>query len=167
MKSLLWFVGVCFIITIYALYPRTQINYQNESNWEVVDTHAYSDTLTFSERPSWVYPLIITDSVIGTVYNATVEQCDSDPDQLASGIRIDIDRAGEYRFCALSRDLLTRWGGEYSYGDTIMVSGAGKLSGVWIVHDTMNSRYTNRIDFLVAESITTGEWKNAKIRKVI
>lgn len=84
-----------------------------------------------------------------TVYNATRAQCDSRPDILADGTHINIAKAGSYRYCALSRNLLTRWGGKISYGDTIRVMGAEHLSGDWIVRDTMNDRFTNRIDLLV------------------
>jgi hypothetical protein len=88
----------------------------------------------------------------GTHYNAVVEQCDSDPFTTADMSHIDIGKlnTGNVRWVALSRDMLSRWGGPYDYGDTIYVyHDQPELRGIWYVHDCMNARYEKRIDFLV------------------
>jgi hypothetical protein len=83
--------------------------------------------------------------VTGTYYNPTVGQCDDRPLETADG---SIIRAG-VRWVALSRDLLSRWGGKFNYGDTIYVYHPHKkLCGTWVVRDTMNKRFKDRIDFL-------------------
>lgn len=90
--------------------------------------------------------------VIGTIYNAVPEQCDSSPLITADNSRINLSdlEQGTLKWVALSRDLLKRWGGPYNYGDTIYVHHTdGRLRGKWIVHDTMNKRYKKRVDFLV------------------
>jgi 3D (Asp-Asp-Asp) domain-containing protein len=87
-----------------------------------------------------------------TTYNAVASQCDSDPLTTADGSRIDPDklRDGKIRWCALSRDFISRWGGLFDYGDTIQVGSfsSPQINGKWIVKDCMNKRYTNSLDFL-------------------
>jgi hypothetical protein len=53
-------------------------------------------------------------------------------------------RNGQLKWCALSRDMLTRWGGQYDYGDSIYVSGLGWYE----VKDVMNKRFRNKLDIL-------------------
>jgi hypothetical protein len=85
----------------------------------------------------------------GTVYNPEISQCDSDPFTTADMSRINLKKLKnkEIRWVALSRDLLKRWGGSIDYGDSIFIVG-GEKEGWWVVHDCMNKRYKNRIDFL-------------------
>ena len=52
-----------------------------------------------------------------TMYNPTRQQCDSTPHITADGTHFKTWRATEYRYVALSRDLLSRWGGPFNYGD--------------------------------------------------
>ena len=86
--------------------------------------------------------------VTATMYHPVEQQTDSTPNQLASGIYIKPSRASSYRFVALSRDLLSRWGGPFEYGDYVVIEGAGDYSGIWKVQDTMSPKFTKRIDFL-------------------
>ena len=87
-----------------------------------------------------------------TTYNAVASQCDNDPFTTADGSRIDPIklRDGKIRWCALSRDFIARWGGLFTYGDTIVVGSISspQINGEWIVHDCMNERYSNSVDFL-------------------
>ena len=39
-------------------------------------------------------------------------------------------------------------------------------SGIFEIHDTMNSRYTSCIDFLVPDHIVLGKWENVIIEKI-
>ena len=98
-----------------------------------------------------------------TTYNAEVNQCDSDPLTTADGSRIDLDKLanGQLRWCALSRDLIwdeyrqsihaEGFRGLFEFGDTITVYSktCPQINGKWTIHDTMNKRYTNSIDFLI------------------
>ena len=87
-----------------------------------------------------------------TYYNATESQCDDSPLITASNKKIDIEglKDGSVRWCALSRNLLSRWGGPYNYGDKIIIySSDPEVRGIWFVEDTMNSRYRNTLDILV------------------
>jgi 3D (Asp-Asp-Asp) domain-containing protein len=92
-------------------------------------------------------PTVLT--VTATMYHPVKWQTDGDPHVTADGTRILRRHASKYRFIAVSRDLLTKHGGPLNYGDYVIIEGTnGKYNGVWQVKDTMNRRFTNRIDFL-------------------
>ena len=83
-----------------------------------------------------------------TMYHPTKRQTDSTPNITADGTKINIWKASNYRYVAVSRDLLKRWGGPLDYGDWIVIEGAGENSGVYQVRDTMNPKWTKRVDVL-------------------
>ena len=83
-----------------------------------------------------------------TMYHPTKGQTDSTPNITADGTKINIWKASNYRYVAVSRDLLKRWGGPLDYGDWIVIEGAGKNSGVYQIRDTMNPKWTKRVDIL-------------------
>ena len=87
-----------------------------------------------------------------TTYNPTKYQTDSTPNELADGTKIKPWKATKYRYVALSRDLIARWGGPFEYGDYIIIEGTGKWDGVYQVRDTMNPKWTNRVDILTTNS---------------
>ena len=91
---------------------------------------------------------IISYKVTVTTYNPTIHQCDDTPHITADGTHFKTWRASSYRYVALSRDLLSRWGGPFNYGDYIVIEGAGDRDGVYQVRDTMNPKWTNRVDIL-------------------
>ena len=66
---------------------------------------------------------------------------------------------------ALSRDLLKRWGGTFDYGDYIAIEGTGKNDGVYQVRDTMNKRFTNRVDILKTYGSREFKYNNATMYK--
>ena len=90
----------------------------------------------------------IAFKVTVTTYNPTVRQCDSTPNITADGTKFHTWKASSYRYVALSRDLLSRWGGPFNYGDYIVIEGTGDRDGVYQVRDTMNPKWTNRVDIL-------------------
>ena len=83
-----------------------------------------------------------------TMYHPIPNQTDSTPNITADGTKINIWKASEYRYVALSRDLLSRWGGPFDYGDYIVIEGIRENSGIYQVRDTMNPKHTNRVDIL-------------------
>ena len=95
---------------------------------------------------------IIAFKVTVTTYNPTVKQCDSTPNITADGTKFHTWKASSYRYVALSRDLLSRWGGPFNYGDYIVIEGTGDRDGVYQVRDTMNPKWTNRVDILTTNS---------------
>ena len=104
--------------------------------------------------------------VTATIYHAVRNQTDRTPHITADGTRIDTRNASKYRYVALSRNLLARWGGPFEYGDYIIVEGCnGKYDGIWQVKDTMNERIHNRIDFLQSKGTKLNKFDNAVIYK--
>ena len=133
-----------FILTWYFSgmmdeYHTEQMRLQ-ERVWQLEDDCGYSeaDKIAFN--------------VTVTTYNPTRAQCDSTPNITADGTRINPRKATQYRYVALSRDLLKRWGGPFQYGDYIIIEGTGEQDGVYQVRDTMNPRFTNRVDILTTNS---------------
>ena len=93
---------------------------------------------------------VISFKVTVTTYNPTKAQCDDTPNITADGTKINPKNASQYRYVALSRDLLNRWGGPFEYGEYVAIEGTnnGKHDGVWQVKDTMSPKWIKRIDFL-------------------
>lgn len=103
-----------------------------------------------------------------TQYNPVKEQCDLDPLVTADNSMIDLVklRRKELKWVAVSRDLV----GIYRYGDIIELTATGKgskrINGRYIVHDTMNPRFTNRVDILTAVGEEMGMWENVTVKLV-
>ncbi len=109
--------------------------------------------------------MIFKTTVTLTMYNPTRGQTDSTPNVTADGTRINIWKASNYRFVAVSRDLLKRWDGPLDYGDWIVVEGAGKDSGIYQVRDTMNPRFTRRVDILKTSGTKQFRYNNITLIK--
>jgi 3D (Asp-Asp-Asp) domain-containing protein len=113
-------------------------------------------------------PEVKTITVSASVYFPEHNQTDSTPFITADGSRINKKNPGKQRWIAVSRDLHSRWGGEISYGDSLMVTGISEeLDGYYIVKDVMNRRIRNRIDILVGrKDDIMGFWNNVQIARV-
>ena len=108
---------------------------------------------------------IISYKVTVTTYNPTKAQWDDTPHITADGTHFKTWKASSYRYVALSRDLLSRWGGPFNYGDYIIIEGTGDRDGVYQVRDTMNPKWTNRVDILTTNS--RFKYDNIKMYKYI
>ena len=137
-------IGVA-IITLHYDNVVANINAENiilqEKVWSLKDKN---NEMLYSNR--------IMYRVTVTTYNPTRAQTDSTPNITADGTRINPRKATEYRYVALSRDLLSRWGGPFEYGDYIVIEGTDGRDGIYQVRDTMNPRWTNRVDILTTNS---------------
>ena len=100
-----------------------------------------------------------------TMYQPVRYQTDSTPNILADGTRIKPEEASNYKFIAVSRNLLKRWGGWLDYGDFILLKGTDGKDGVYQVRDTMNKRWVNRIDILESVDVKPYKFTEAKIMK--
>jgi len=100
-----------------------------------------------------------------TMYHPTRGQTDSTPNILADGTKITIHQASEYKYIAVSRNLLKRWGGWLDYGDFLVLTGTDGKDGVYQVKDTMNARFVNRVDILESPGTKPYKFENAKILK--
>ena len=106
--------------------------------------------------------------VTATMYSPTRAQCDATPNITADGTKINPKIASNYRYVALSRDLLERWGGPFEYGEYIAIEGTnnGKHDGVWQVRDTMNPKWIKRLDFLMTNGTKPFKYNEIKITKL-
>lgn len=123
--------------------------------------------MQFNQRIEFLEKAFETEfKVTATMYNAVESQCDADPLITAGMYKINPNKASEHRWIAMSRDMLKRWGGEFNYGDKVIISGAGYKDGIYTVADTMNKRYTNRIDILETKGTPLYKFKNVTIKKI-
>ena len=101
-----------------------------------------------------------------TMYQPVYPQTDNTPDITADGTRIRINKASEYKFVALSRNLLKRWGGPFDYGDFILIKGTKNKDGVYQVRDTMNPKWVNVVDILESFDVRPYKYENVHIYKM-
>ena len=100
-----------------------------------------------------------------TMYQPLRYQTDSTPNILADGTRIRTQEASNYKFIAVSRNLLKRFGGWLDYGDFVLLKGTVGKDGVYQVRDTMNKRFVNRIDILESPGVKPYKFVDAQIIK--
>jgi len=101
-----------------------------------------------------------------TMYQPIHLQTDNTPNITADGTHIKISRASEYKFVALSRNLLNRWGGPFNYGDFILLRGTDHKDGVYQVRDTMNPKWVNMVDILESTDVKPYKYVDAQIYKM-
>ena len=104
-------------------------------------------------------------AVIVTMYQPVRGQTDSTPKILADGTRIKTELASNYKFIAVSRNLLIRHGGWLDYGDFVLLKGTDGKDGVYQVRDTMNKRWVNRIDILENVGVKPYKFTDATLHK--
>jgi len=104
-------------------------------------------------------------AVIVTMYQPVRGQTDSTPNILADGTRIKTELASNYKFIAVSRNLLIRHGGWLDYGDFVLLKGTDGKDGVYQVRDTMNKRWVNRIDILENVGVKPYKFTEATLHK--
>jgi len=100
-----------------------------------------------------------------TMYQPVRYQTDSTPNILADGTRIRTQDASNYKFIAVSRNLLRRWGGWLDFGDFVLLRNTTNKDGIYQVRDTMNKRFVNRIDILESIDVKPYKFTDAQIFK--
>ena len=103
-----------------------------------------------------------------TMYRPTKHETDSTPNITADGTHIRISKASDYKFVALSRNLLKRWGGPFDYGDFILIKGTtdSHKDGVYHVRDTMNPKYVNYVDILESKNVKPYKYTDVHLYKM-
>jgi len=104
-------------------------------------------------------------NVTVTMYQPIRGQTDSTPNILADGTRIRVHKASDYKFIAVSRNLLERFGGQFKFGDFVLLQGTFTKDGFYQVRDTMNPRFVNRIDILESPGVKPYKYVDATIIK--
>ena len=156
------YVGVLWILLITYANGLVSTKFLNDKNIQLqslIDKNKIlSDKLNEYETEGM--------HVTVTMYQPVRYQTDSTPNILADGTRIRVHKASEYRFIAVSRNLLKRHGGFLDYGDFIILKGTNqKKDGVYQVRDTMNKRFVNRIDILESPGVQPYMFQEAQIVK--
>ena len=164
MENIRTYIGLAFIaIVLFNGFVWTKIF----DNYKVFHQETLVGLKTENER---LQGLVSEHNLEGmevtvTMYHPVSNQTDSTPNILADGTRIRVHKASEYRFIAVSRNLLKRHGGFLEYGDFIVLKGTGQKDGVYQVKDTMNKRFVNRIDILESPGTKPYKVESAKIMK--
>ena len=157
-KSIL--LGVAIVLVTYAngIISTKILNDKNIQLQSLVDENKrLSEELSKYETEGM--------HVTVTMYQPVARQTDSTPNILADGTRIRTQEASKYKFIAVSRNLLKRWGGWLDYGDFILLKDTDGKDGVYQVRDTMNPRWVNRIDILESIDVKPYKYESAKITK--
>ena len=125
-------------VALFFLYFNTLLNEADTKPQYIQKDTIQEDTIQTKEIPY--------KKLKATYYNPVQAQCDGNPLITATGYRISLRKLkkGKIKVVALSRDLLK----EYPYNSEIYVHYPVHLRGCWKVEDTMNKRFSNRIDFL-------------------
>ncbi len=164
MQNLNKYLVTIAIVTVINGYVSTRFM---KANKEVYHTHYQnlaSQNKELSDRLSMFYQHGIKVDV--TMYQPDKIQCDDTPNITADGTRIRINKASQYKFVALSRNLLKRWGGPFDYGDFILLKGTDGKDGVYQVRDTMNPKWVNVVDILESMTVAPYKFKNCDIFKL-
>tara|TARA_R100000008_G_C3583227_1_gene170118 strand:+ start:2019 stop:2525 length:507 start_codon:yes stop_codon:yes gene_type:complete len=156
--ALAFFISACGYVTIsfQTIHHFDDYQYKIDSLW--------AENAELRQEVVRLQTVNESFRVTATMYHPVRHQTDSTPNELADGTIVDVHKAHTYRYVALSRDLLRRWGGPFDYGDYIYVENAGDHSGVWQVRDSMNSRWTHRIDFLMSPTHKPFKYEEVVIR---
>ena len=106
------------------------------------------------------------EAVVITKYRPLSKETDDTPLQTADLSEISMLKLyrREIKWVAVSRDLLKK----YEYGSKIKIyTGDPDIDGIYEVHDTMNKRWTSRIDILTHPNhpLGKGRWEG-KISKI-
>ena len=162
--------GLVFFMTIQLKVSKAIISLNQErSNIEIANLNRENEILNV-ENESLKNSLIEYGfSVTVTMYEPVRGQTDRTPNITADGSWFDIHNASNYKWVALSRDLIKRYNRQapFKYGDLIYIGGIGDKSGLYQVKDTMNKRFRNAVDILETPGTEPYKFADAKITKVI
>jgi 3D (Asp-Asp-Asp) domain-containing protein len=135
---------------------------------KVIEKHEIKQVVEKAEPPQEMEPKPDFVLVTATYYNSDPSQGEGDGSITADGSKIDTNllNSGQIRWIAMSRNLLKRFGGVFSFGDEITIDHKdSRVAGVWIVKDCMNERFSNKIDFLIPKGTDfVGKIENLRIK---
>ena len=133
-------------------------------NTQLNNQIAVTETLRLELTEFYKYGVVVDV----TMYRPNIRETDSTPNITADGTRIRISKASDYKFVALSRNLLKRWGGPFDYGDFILIKGTtkGHKDGVYHVRDTMNPKYVNYVDILESKHVQPYKYTDVHLYKM-
>lgn len=135
-------------------------SFTNDVTYKIIDTEKNQEPITLD------FKTFNIENITVTVYHPVKWQTDNTPNIVASGKKFDVNRASDYKWLAISRDLHVRWGGMLDFGDLVFLDNAGKLTGWYYVEDTMNARFTKRVDVLMTPGSPLEKYTNASLKLI-
>ena len=160
MNKYVYYLSIVILTVAYSAITTSLIDYKSNTHKEVIDKLLLeNDSLKMKLDTIFEYGI----EVDVTMYRPTKYETDSTPNITADGTKIKISEASRYRFVAVSRNLLKRWGGFLNYGDFVLLKDAGHKDGIYRVKDTMNSRWVNVVDILESPGTDPYKFENASL----
>lgn len=164
MQNLSKYLIVLALLTTINGYVATRFMKANKETYHAHYEFLAEQNQALSNKLSEFYQHGIKVDV--TMYQPNEIQCDDTPDITADGTKIRTHHASRYKFVALSRNLLTRWGGPFNYGDFVLLKGTDGKDGVYQVRDTMNPKWVNVVDILESEHVKPYKFTDVDIFKL-
>ena len=160
MNRYVYYLSILLLTVVYSAISTSLIDYKSDTHKRVIDSLTIeNDSLKIRLDNIFEYGI----EVDVTMYRPTRRETDSTPNITADGTKIKISEASRYRFVAVSRNLLERWGGFLNYGDFVLLKDAGHKDGIYRVKDTMNARWVNVVDILESPGTDPYKFENASL----
>jgi len=160
MNRYVYYLSILLLTVVYSAISISLIDYKSDIHKRVIDNLVIeNDSLKIRLDNIFEYGI----EVDVTMYRPTIQETDSTPNITADGTKIKINEASRYRFVAVSRNLLERWGGFLNYGDFVLLKDAGHKDGIYRVKDTMNARWVNVVDILESPGTDPYKFTNASL----
>ena len=160
MNKYVYYLSIAILTITYSAITTSLIDYKSNTHKEVIDKLLLeNDSLKMKLTTIFEYGI----EVDVTMYRPIKRETDSTPNITADGTKIKISEASRYRFVAVSRNLLKRWGGFLNYGDFVLLKDAGHKDGVYRVKDTMSARWVNVVDILESPGTDPYKFENASL----
>ena len=160
MNKYVYYLSITLLTILYSAITTSLIDYKSDTHKKVIDKLLLEND-SLQTKLSNIFEYGIEVDV--TMYRPTRQETDSTPNITADGTKIKIQEASRYRFVAVSRNLLERWGGFLNYGDFVLLKDAGHKDGIYRVKDTMNARWVNVVDILESPGTNPYKFKNASL----
>jgi len=128
----------------------------------IVNNNAFVQTVVDSVETDTIQPTTTIYKVSATCYFPASSQTDNSPYITADNSKINKKHPLKHRWIAISRDLFNQG---LNYGDTVIISNTWVYDGKWIIHDTMNKRFFNKIDFLVGSGDFVDMFEDVEVVK--
>ena len=160
MNKYVYYLSMLLLTVLYSTIATSLIDYKSDTHKRVIDKLTIeNDSLKIRLDNIFEYGI----EVDVTMYRPTRQETDSTPNITADGTKIKISEASRYRFVAVSRNLLERWGGFLNYGDFVLLKDAGHKDGIYRVKDTMSARWVNVVDILESPGTDPYKFENASL----
>ena len=160
MNKYVYYLSILLLTILYSVITTSLIDYKSNTHKMVIDRLVVEND-SLKTKLSNIFEYGIEVDV--TMYRPTRKETDSTPNITADGTKIKISEASRYRFVAVSRNLLKRWGGFLNYGDFVLLKDAGHKDGIYRVKDTMNARWVNVVDILESPGTDPYKFENASL----